>query len=259
MRCRRCGFDSPPDSVYCCGCGVPLASPAAENPSDAEKPLETSGRAIASAYLAALAVVPLYIDISEGLSHSRFGPRMEWTLLYLPGVVAAVALGHSALRAIARSRGLLAGRRMAWMGTAMGYAALAIIAFVIYVPGEIYHRRMEKERPAIDMLSIVPGSIEEFQRRFPERRFPRDFAEFETVYRADYRFASQVQWFSRTGYSFEYTAKIAGDGKTVVGFALTAEPPPGSGLDHFYTDNTTMWRVRYERDKRATSGSPEWR
>jgi len=169
-----------------------------------------------------------------------------------PTAIAAVILGHKALREIRRSNGGQTGHGLATAGSILGYLGSSIgvlIIVAIAVPNLLRSKMAANEAAAVASLRTYDYALATYLRNCPQIGFPESLetlgpgkGDCQRAQLLDSSLAGRNP--VRSGYTFRYSRSRLGTMGNVIGFSITAVPvtPGSTGVRYFYTDETGIIR-----------------
>jgi hypothetical protein len=173
--------------------------------------------------------------------------------LCAPASIAAVILGHLALRDIKRSAGRISGNGMAIAGLVMGYLGIGLTVIYAITMVVAFRTAFNKNSPAnetaaIETMKTYDKALKDYTAKCPQQGYPSTLfplgpgaGDCKRANLIDARLAVATPM--RQGYTFQYTAGGNGNAKTTV-FALVAQPviPGTTGTRYFYLDEEGIIR-----------------
>jgi type IV pilus assembly protein PilA len=178
--------------------------------------------------------------------------------------VVAVVMGHLALSDIKKSAGRLTGQGLAIAGLVLGYFGLLIAPLIIAaiaIPNFLRARMAANEASAVGSLRTYNTAMATYANQCPQIGYPKELSNLggpaggDRCARADLVSGEMAAAAPvKSGYRFTYIARADANG-VILSYVLSADPvsPGGSGVRHFFTDQTAV--IRMSAKERADSNS----
>jgi Domain of unknown function (DUF4190)/zinc-ribbon domain len=275
MFCAHCGAQNAEGAKFCAGCGKSV-EPVPVTPPPAAIPASTAAPAAPAAGTASPppGFIPPPTTSGKAVASLLFG----FLFFAFPFAVAAIILGHLALREIRKSAGRITGHGIAIGGLVLGYLGLllipiALIGLAIALPHLLRSRTVSNAQSAASSMRTIDEAATTYSATYGNG-YPRDLETLTGLGTEDCNHAGLIDGTLaggfRDGYIFLYRptyhhgspdepAKKPAAGCTAAGadgFTLTANPMQRISPDarSFYMDQTGV--IRYETGRMATAQSP---
>ena len=203
---------------------------------------QISGKAIVSLILGL--IFPFAVsNILFGVP--AFNKTISFALMLSPFL--GVLLGHLAKLRILRANGEIQGLAIANAGLALSYAGIALFVVTWILPSDRFPLPVY-ESSAVGSLRTLNVAFGEYRRANPTQGYPRTLEELKAKTASEgpsWAIDSVLANGEKAGYKFTFMPKRIGSGEKLDAYEVFADPiiVRGSGLHHFFTDQTGIIRM----------------
>jgi type IV pilus assembly protein PilA len=252
IRCRYCQADLAAGTP-----GVPpiapVQSPAPSQPARPPMRVSSAGWPLPPDQIAAGAYAPNPDAETSGMAIGSFVCGILF--LVFPAAVAAIILGHISHSQIRKSAGRLKGRGLATAGLILGYMGVAIIPLILIIaalaiPNLLRAKMAANEASAVGSIHTINVACVMYSTTYDG--FPPSLAALGGEGNGTAPSAAAAQLIDnalesgrKSGYFFYYAPGKKDASGNIASYTLTADPLThgGTGIRHFFTDQTAVIRV----------------